>query len=188
MDFQKLLTRWNVTLSQDDILQCWSEPHRAYHGVAHLADLLEQIEGHNPLPQKERDMLTLAAIFHDIIYNPRRTDNEVRSAELFLQCISMDKDSPDIQEIATIIRDTKTHKPSTPLSAIFCHMDTAIVRRPYPDLLLWEEGIRREYDHLPGIAYVVGRVRFLEKMRCKFPENAAALRMLQKKLLFPWKK
>jgi predicted metal-dependent HD superfamily phosphohydrolase len=188
MDFQELLTRWHVTLSKDDILQCWSEPHRAYHGITHLVDLLEQIEGHVSLPQKERDMLTLVAIFHDIIYNPRRTDNEARSAELFLQCISMDKDSPDIQEIATIIRDTKTHKPSTPLSVIFCHMDTDVVRRPYPELLQWEDGIRREYSHLPGIAYVVGRVRFLEKMRCKFPENAAALRMLQKKLLFPWKK
>ena len=66
-------------------------------------------------------------------------------------------------------------------------MDTAVVRRPYPELLQWEEGIRYEYGHLPGVAYVVGRVRFLEKMRKKFPENAEALRMLQKKLLFPWK-
>ena len=188
-------------MSQEEILARWSEPHRAYHGPAHLADLFRLINIHaelrehgslssgvsdTELSQREKDMLTLVAIFHDIIYNPRRTDNEAQSAELFLNSVGMDKDSADIQEIAQIIRDTKDHKPSTHLSSIFSHMDMDIVRRPYPELLQWEAGIRHEYSHVPGIAYVVVRARFLGQMMKKYPENAEALRRLRRRLLFPW--
>ena len=173
-------------MSQEEILERWSEPHRAYHGPAHLADLLTQINRHAELSTREREILTLAAIFHDIIYNPRRSDNEAQSADLFLNSVAMDKDNADIQEIATIIRDTKDHAPSTHLSTIFSHMDMDVVRRPYEELLKWEAGIRHEYKHIPGIAYVVVRARFLGQMIKKYPENAVALRRLRKRLLFPW--
>jgi predicted metal-dependent HD superfamily phosphohydrolase len=186
MEFQSLLTKWHITMSQEEILERWSEPHRAYHGPAHLADLLAQIKRHVELTVREREILTLAAIFHDIIYNPRRSDNEAQSAELFLNSVAMDKDNADIQEIATIIRDTKDHVPSTHLSTIFSHMDMDVVRRPYEELLKWEAGIRHEYKHVPGIAYVVVRARFLGQMIKKYPENAVALRRLRKRLLFPW--
>ena len=186
MDFQELLSRWHITMSQEEILARWSEPHRAYHTIAHLADLFRLINIHVELTQREKDMLTLAAIFHDIIYNPRRTDNEAQSAALFLNSVAMDKDSADIQEIAQIIRDTKDHVPSTHLSAIFSHMDMDIVRRPYPELVQWEAGIRHEYSHVPGIAYIVVRARFLGQMMKKYPENAEALRRLRRRLLFPW--
>jgi pantetheine-phosphate adenylyltransferase len=186
MDFHALLTKWHITMSQEEILERWSEPHRAYHGPAHLADLLAQINRHAELSPTEREILTLAAIFHDIIYNPRRSDNEAQSADLFLNSVAMDKDNADIQEIATIIRDTKDHVPSTHLSTIFSHMDMDVVRRPYEELLKWEAGIRHEYKHVPGIAYVVVRARFLGQMIKKYPENAVALRRLRKRLLFPW--
>jgi predicted metal-dependent HD superfamily phosphohydrolase len=186
MEFQSLLTKWHITMSQEEIMERWSEPHRAYHGPAHLADLLTQINRHAELSTREREILTLAAIFHDIIYNPRRSDNEAQSADLFLNSVAMDKDNADIQEIATIIRDTKDHVPSTHLSTIFSHMDMDVVRRPYEELLKWEAGIRHEYKHVPGIAYVVVRARFLGQMIKKYPENAVALRRLRKRLLFPW--
>jgi predicted metal-dependent HD superfamily phosphohydrolase len=186
MDFHALLTKWHITMSQEEIMERWSEPHRAYHGPAHLADLLAQINRHTELTTREREILTLAAIFHDIIYNPRRSDNEAQSADLFLNSVAMDKDNADIQEIATIIRDTKDHVPSTHLSTIFSHMDMDVVRRPYEELLKWEAGIRHEYKHVPGIAYVVVRARFLGQMIKKYPENAVALRRLRKRLLFPW--
>ena len=203
MDFHELLTRWHITMSQEEILERWSEPHRAYHGPAHLADLLAQINRHvelgthrvpspgifdTELSTREREILTLAAIFHDIIYNPRRADNEAQSADLFLNSVAMDKDNADIQEIATIIRDTKDHVPSTHLSTIFSHMDMDVVRRPYEELLKWEAGIHHEYKHVPSIAYVVVRARFLGQMIKKYPENAVALRRLRKRLLFPWGK
>jgi pantetheine-phosphate adenylyltransferase len=187
MDFQELLSRWHISLTHDDILQRWNEPHRKYHSIHHLEDLIQQINEYIELSPKERDMLTLTAIFHDIIYNPRRGDNEVQSAEFFLNHVAMNKDSSEIKEIATIIRDTKHHTPSTHLSGIFSNMDMAIVRRPYAELLMWEDEIRYEYSHLPGIVYIIGRVRFLRQMIKKYPENTDALRKLCKHLLFPWK-
>ena len=187
MDFQELLSRWHISLSQEDILERWSEKHRKYHTISHLEDLIQQINTYTGLSSTEHDMLTLTAIFHDIIYIPRRGDNEVQSAEFFLNHVAMNKDSSEIQEIATMIRDTKHHTPSTHLSGIFSNMDMSIVRRPYAELLKWEDEIRYEYSHLPGIVYIIGRVRFLRQMIKKYPENKDALRKLCKRLLFPWK-
>ena len=182
MDFTDLLSTWNINIGQEEIFRRWSEPHRTYHALSHLEDLVHQIHIHAELTQKERDMLTLAAIFHDIIYDPRRGDNEERSAALFLAHSPLDVDT---EEIASIIRDTKTHKPSTHLSAIFSHMDMSVVRQPYEKLLTWEHGIKAEYRHLPGVVYCVARAYFLSKMIKKYPENAEALSRLRKKVLFP---
>lgn len=168
-------------MSHDEILHRWSEPHRTYHSLSHLEDLVHQIQAHAELAPKEHDMLILAAIFHDIIYDPRLSDNEERSAALFLAHSPLDVDA---EEIATIIRDTKTHKPTTHLSVIFSHMDMSVVRQPYEKLLVWEHGIKAEYKHLPGVAYAVARAYFLSKMMKKYPENAEALGRLRKKVLF----
>lgn len=181
MDFQHLLTTWNITMSQDEIFQRWSEPHRKYHTLSHLEDLVGQINRSVELTEKERDMLTLSAIFHDIIYDPRCHDNEEESAKLFISHSPLDMDT---EEIATIIRDTKHHKPSTRLSAIFSNMDMSIVRQPYEKLVEWEDGIRYEYRHLLGVIYRFGRTRFLTQMMKKYPENAEALNRLRKKVLF----
>jgi pantetheine-phosphate adenylyltransferase len=184
MEIQPLLTKWHIRMSQEEILQRWREPHRAYHTCDHLDDLLQQIRAisKNHITDKYREMLLLTAIFHDIVYDPRRKDNEERSAQLLLQNAP---ENPEIQYIVSIIRDTKTHVPRSPLSHIFCELDMSIVRKPLPDLLQWESGIRHEYNHVPKFLYIIGRVRFLRQMIKRYPENTEALRLLIRKIV-PW--
>ena len=184
MEIQPLLTKWHIRMSQEEILARWREPHRAYHTCDHLDDLLRQIRAisKNHITDKYREMLLLTAIFHDIVYDPRRKDNEERSAQLLLQNAP---ESQEIQYIVSIIRDTKTHVPRTPLSHIFCDLDMSIVKKPLPDLLQWEFGIRHEYNHVPKFLYIIGRVRFLRQMIKRYPENTEALRLLIRKIV-PW--
>jgi pantetheine-phosphate adenylyltransferase len=174
MDLQALLNRYAIEVTIEDVLKLWNAPHRRYHTERHLRDLLEQISAYPNLSQKDQDILMLAALFHDIIYEPRRSDNEERSAQFLLD---VSKHSPHITHVVQLIHDTKHHVPSSPLSAIFCQMDMSIVHAPYETLLEWEDGIRYEYGHLPWKDYKERRIAFLESI-CELHENAYALKRL----------
>ena len=150
---EDLFNRWGITVRPHQVRRMWNAPGRFYHSEPHMEDLLQQIANWS---QPTRDKLTLAAIFHDIIYDPTRSDNEEQSA-LFLEshCIR------DVSDIVQIIRDTATHRPTTPLSAIFNAMDMDILNRSWPELQAWEDGIFLEYSPHVGIAYKEKRLEFL---------------------------
>jgi predicted metal-dependent HD superfamily phosphohydrolase len=175
MNFQPLLDDFGIHLKADDLLARWQEPHRKYHILSHLDDLVDQIQRCDLLTEKERNILFLVALFHDIVYDPTRTDNEEASAQLLLQ---NSNPSEELQLIALIIRDTAHHTPTEPLSKVFSEMDMAIVTRPFAELVKWEKGIRFEYAHTSRVAYTWGRVRFLRKMVKNYPSNKKNLKKL----------
>jgi predicted metal-dependent HD superfamily phosphohydrolase len=137
----------------------WNAPGRFYHSETHLDDLLRQIDATTArISATDRDKLMLAAIFHDIIYDPAASDNEEHSAQFLLaHCCGA-----DAADVIQIIRDTASHKPSTPLSRIFNDMDMDIMNRPWPELLAWEDGIYLEYAPVVGSAYKQERLDFLQ--------------------------
>ncbi|KEG07189.1 hypothetical protein DQ04_10621020 [Trypanosoma grayi] len=72
----------------------YSEPQRRYHTLAHLEEMLQQLARYQagapaahrlPLEGDTTRCLVveLALLFHDAVYDPRRGDNEERSAEWF---------------------------------------------------------------------------------------------------------
>jgi predicted metal-dependent HD superfamily phosphohydrolase len=61
------------------IERAYAEPHRHYHTLAHVGRVLEWVDEvldqlHHP------DEAKLAVWLHDVVYDPRATDNEERSA------------------------------------------------------------------------------------------------------------
>jgi predicted metal-dependent HD superfamily phosphohydrolase len=150
----ELFYRWGITVRPHQVRRMWNAPGRFYHSETHLDDLLYQIS--TVQKQPDRDKLTIAAIFHDIIYDPVATDNEERCA-LFLEAHC----TRDVSDIVQIIRDTSTHVPSTELSAIFNAMDMDILNRIWPELQAWEDGIYLEYNPHVGSTYKEKRLAFL---------------------------
>src|SRR5262249_50306091 len=65
----------------DELLGAYSEPNRHYHAIEHIASLLRQMEDHKHAIV-DRDAVALAVLFHDVIYDPLRHDNEEKSATL----------------------------------------------------------------------------------------------------------
>jgi predicted metal-dependent HD superfamily phosphohydrolase len=138
----------------------YSEPHRAYHDLAHIAELLRWFDALTW--ESPRDVYD-AILFHDAIYDPARGDNEERSAQLALAHGA----SP---RAAELIRLTAKHGSITSAdrdAAQFLDADTAILGAEPAAFDAYDAAIRIEYAHVPDAAFRAGRRAFLEKMQAR---------------------
>lgn len=154
----------------------WQEPHRFYHGPAHLADLLARIEQLNLTPIQQH-ILVAAAFYHDAICLPWRSDNEQLSAELFRQDAQCQNTAAE--EVIQIILDTRLHQASTPLSEIFCRLDTHLLQEGcLVELLRWEDALFKEYQCYDYAVYKQARLRRLQQWIELYPDNRTNLQGL----------
>lgn len=175
MDLQELLNKWEIKCDINTVLSMWNESSRHYHNLDHLNDLINQInESKSNYSEKEYEKLLIASIFHDIVYDPMKNDNEEKSAEFFMNCC-LEKSNADILDINQMILDTKTHKANTKLSESFNKYDMNIVERDFDSLLKWEKNIRLEYNCYNNDQYKDGRLKFLESLLDKYPNNTENL-------------
>jgi predicted metal-dependent HD superfamily phosphohydrolase len=178
MDLQQLLKKWNIKCDINTVLSMWNESHRSYHNLNHLNDLISQInENKSKFSESEYEKLMLSAIFHDIVYDPSSSTNEEDSANFLMECV-VDKSNKDILEVKQMILDTKTHNSTTNLSESFNYYDMNIVEREFDQLLDWEKGISEEFSVYPKEQYKEGRLKFLESLLDKYPNNTENLLQL----------
>jgi pantetheine-phosphate adenylyltransferase len=178
MDLQQLLEKCNIKCDINTVLSMWNESHRSYHNLNHLNDLISQInENKSKFSEKEYEKLMLSAIFHDIVYDPSSSTNEEDSANFLMECV-VDKSNKDILEVRQIILDTKTHNSTTNLSESFNKYDMNIVERDFEKLLEWEKGISEEFSVYPKVQYKEGRLKFLESLLDRYPNNSGNLLQL----------
>jgi pantetheine-phosphate adenylyltransferase len=173
MNLNNLFKKYKITVDPKFVLDQWSQPERHYHNMDHLNDLISQINedyGNGVLNDVEREKLTLVALFHDLVYDPRRKDNEEKSAEIFYRFCS-EQYNVDLVEVKQMILDTKSHQACTPLSQKFIDYDMNICNRSFDDLLVWENGIREEYNMFSNEEYKNSRIFFLESVIDKYPMN-----------------
>ena len=164
------LTWKHDSFFRDVIYKKYSESHRHYHNMRHVNSLLRMLReyrGKNVNPA-----LIVAAWFHDLCYDPRSTDNEVKSAELcfeYLTSIGMHSDF--ICEVDDLIYATVTHKPSDGASAsvddqkLFIDLDMAILgtRREKYDRYV-DSIIKENVAFFPVDEVREGRAKFLNEM------------------------
>jgi predicted metal-dependent HD superfamily phosphohydrolase len=143
-----------------------------------LNDLISQInENKSKFSESEYEKLMLSAIFHDIVYDLSSSTNEEDSANFLMECV-VDKSNKDILEVKQMILDTKTHNSTTNLSESFNYYDMNIVEREFDQLLDWENGISEEFSVYPKEQYKEGRLKFLESLLDKYPNNTENLLQL----------
>ena len=70
-----------------ELVSAYSEIHRRYHVVQHVEDCLIQFDGAAEIAN-EPDEVELALWFHDAVYKPTSSDNELKSAEWALTFMS----------------------------------------------------------------------------------------------------
>lgn len=178
-EIQSILTKWNITMSVDEILNRWSEPHRHFHTTKHLFDLISKVnQRKGSISTTDYEKLIIVALFHDIVYNPTSSTNEEDSAEMFTSSIT--ELTTDAIEIRQAILDTKSHHATTFISKIFCTLDMSVIEGGFNELLEWEKGIWGEYQVFGKEAYKIGRLKFLNTLLNEYPQNADNLNSLIK--------
>lgn len=108
--------------------------------------------------------LALAVWGHDLVYDPRRHDNEERSAEQFDAWLATQGAEVELrQNVRSLILATRhSSPPLTREEALLVDADLSILGAPEQEFQAYEEGIRREYAHVPALLYRVGRRKVLQ--------------------------
>jgi len=149
----KILSKFNCP---ENILERYDEPHRFYHTWDnHIEPMLQYAKN----GEFFHEDLLLAIVFHDIIYDPTRDDNEFQSAELYKQFTGRGEDL-----IYKAIIETKTHKPTFDLSIILTQLDLAIIDSTFTNFVNFEKNIFKEYQFLDYSKYKIGRIKVLEEL------------------------
>ena len=194
MDRDRFIALWERCLhagAADDagkvfgkVLAHYSESHRRYHTPHHIDHCLGQFD----LATAEiddPDGVEMAIWFHDVIYNVPTTDNELRSAELFLDITRDRVDESFGQSVYDMIMITR--HPATPTSndeRVIVDVDLSSFALPWQEFKKDSENVRDEFPdradedfysaHMKFMRSLLKRKRFFasEFFRRKYEKNA----------------
>ena len=152
----------------EQLVAAYQAPGRHYHTLTHIQALLEATD---TVASQLQDavLVELAVWFHDAVYEPLRSDNEEKSAELAREFLVATSLSAARQErVAFLIERSKDHTlPQPPDDAdllFFLDADLSILGAPEARYQEYARQVRQEYRMVPGILYRRGRRKVLEKM------------------------
>lgn len=153
-----------------DIAVRYNETQRAYHSLQHIQQLFSQFEQikhqlHEP------HIIALALYYHDVIYDPRRSDNELKSAEYAVEALKGYLSAEQCQHIYALIMMTASHelhecldKDTVSDAAYLLDMDLSILGTPWSEYQVYAQAVRQEYRHIANEDYRTGRIAVLQKL------------------------
>ena len=148
-----------------ELLRAHSEPHRHYHTLTHIAELLQCLEEHGGA--SDRDAVSLAILFHDVMYDSASRDNEEESAELAAERLTALGFPPSlIIKVDHYIRATRHSLPARqhddPDLNLLLDLDLSILAAPPDRYAAYVRAIREEYRAVPQDIFAAGRRQMLE--------------------------
>lgn len=147
-------------------MAAYSAPHRGYHDLRHLSDVLDNVGMLLARPEAEgvdSDAVVLAAWFHDAVYDGQRDDEE-RSAVLAEGSLAaVGLPAQLVTEVARLVRLTQEHRPEPDDRAghVLCDADLAILAASRTRYDEYVRDVRHEYADLDEATFRAGRARVL---------------------------
>ena len=144
----------------------YSEPHRRYHTLAHLTQLFDTLETHGE-EIGDGPRVAFACWYHDIVYDPRRQDNEAKSAERAMKELDdLGADAKLKSHVVQLILATKDHTVGGRDydDDIFLDADFSILGAPEAAYREYAANVRAEYAHVDAQGWKAGRGAFLKKL------------------------
>jgi predicted metal-dependent HD superfamily phosphohydrolase len=164
-------------MNREQLVAAYTAPGRHYHNLMHIEDCLDALARVENLSPLEREILSEAIWWHDVVYDATRLDNEELSAQLAEQHVRENLR----QEVGRLIRLTKTHdvQPDDRLGAILISIDLSILGAEPVRYDAYAAAIRQEFIHVLESDYRAGRAKVLSQFAARpviFPDAAFAAR------------
>jgi len=144
----------------------YNSSFRYYHNLDHIENMLSEAKNSRN-KVNDYDSILFAIWFHDIVYNVKKSDNEMESAESaedFLIKITYDKIK--LGKIKTLILKTKNHSQIDSNedfdTKFFLDLDLLILGVNNKIYRKYAENIRKEYSYVPNKIYIIERIKILE--------------------------
>jgi predicted metal-dependent HD superfamily phosphohydrolase len=153
----------------DDLVDRYRQPHRHYHGIAHLAQVL-QSAAQLCAPSAPPAAVRLALWFHDAVYAGKPGDDEEQSALLAERVLSdLGTDEALVTRVAAGVRATAghlqpVHNESNTDIALVLDADLSILGADPGDYDTYTAGVRAEYAHVADGAFRTGRLAVVETL------------------------
>jgi len=144
---------------------------RFYHNLTHIQhtlDIADQLQN----VAKDFTAVRLALWFHDVVYDPRRSDNEAQSAA-YAERVLRPLGVPDelLAKASNLILATKSHEApsSDPNFFVILDADLAILSAAPAQYDAYARAIRQEYSFVPDEEYRDGRTAVLQRFLARSP-------------------
>lgn len=147
------------------LLARWAEPHRRYHDLDHLRDILGYVDVLADYAA-DADAVRLAAWYHDAVFAGRPDDEELSARRAESDLLALGVAAAFIAEVTRLIRMTASHNP-TPGdrdAEVLSDADLASLALPDERYRRNSAAIRTEYAHVPDEAYRLRRVRIVDAL------------------------
>jgi predicted metal-dependent HD superfamily phosphohydrolase len=156
-----------------ELVNMYSEPHRAYHTTRHVADCISQAQAAMS-DWRAPSAALCALLFHDVVYDPTSKSNEDDSADLAAAAIeklivskgaesSSAKDlSAEVQRLILLTKHSAQPSDDDGDGRLLIDIDLSILGAPRKAYDAYDRAIRREYCSVPAEAYRAGRTAVLK--------------------------
>ncbi|MDT0213162.1 hypothetical protein Q9R29_04620 [Rothia sp. ARF10] len=152
----------------DDLERRWAEPHRGYHDLRHLDEVVAALVELRPASidtDTEWASVVLAAWFHDAVYDVETPgDNERLSADLARTALSRSGvDAEVVDATCSLVEASAAHDVTDVRGphAAFNDADLWILGAPEDRFDGYCADVRREYAAVPDADYATGRAAIL---------------------------
>lgn len=145
------------------LFMAYTEPQRAYHTVQHIVECLDLFY---KIEHELSDPIAVqtAIWFHDVIYDPKSSDNEQRSAEAMMKHCADFLDQQQLQKVNRGIIATQHHQPSSDQDLNYLlDLDLAILGSSSQRFQHYEQQIQFEYAWVDHRVYQVKRQAVLKQ-------------------------
>lgn len=166
-----------------ELMTAWSEPQRHYHDQRHLRECLALWARWCEYSLRAGEV-AIALWFHDAIYDPQGSNNELNSAAWAARSlVRAGADSDTAQRVHDLVMATQHDAPaalgSSPDAQLLVDIDLSILGSPAERFERYDQDVRKEYAWVSGFRYQEARAQvlqsFLDRPQLYHGEQAVAL-------------
>lgn len=170
-----LSSRWAAVMPDHpgpgrELIRRWGEEHRHYHDRVHLLSVLDSLDllleaGADPGPIPRA--VTLAAWFHDAVYNGVAGRDEQDSAELAARVLpSAGIPAAEVEEVVRLVLLTAGHSPGPQdaAGALLCDADLSVLGQEPDGYRRYLCNVRKEYAHISDADFAAGRTAVVRRL------------------------